>query len=116
MGPIPNSLLVTSNTGLLGQPTLMNQSVAAVGPTVEAGSTALANSGNGFDLGITYWSTLDVSEWLGNEAQLAELKKAGQQPAPADAAVVTASMDGLVRPEADSARAPIFERSDRQTG
>jgi hypothetical protein len=107
MGPIPNSLLVTSNTGLIGQPTLMNQSVAAVGPTVEAGSTAVANSGNGFDPGITYWSTLDVSEWLGNEAQLAELKKAGQQPAPADAAVAAASVDGLVRPEADSSGADL---------
>ena len=41
MGPVPATLLVTLNTGLIGQPTLGSQSVAAVGPSVAVGSTAL---------------------------------------------------------------------------
>ncbi len=107
MGPIPNTLLVTSNTGLIGQPTLTSQSVGAVGPTVETGSNAVANSGNGLDSEISYGTTLDWNAWLGNGEQLADRKEAAPQPVPADAAVVLASMNEAGRrdSEADSALA-----------
>jgi Bacterial pre-peptidase C-terminal domain len=105
MGPIPNSLVVTLNTGLIGTPALASQSPGAVGPMVDGGSTALANSGNGLDPAIRYESAL--ADWLADEAPLAELKGAGPQPAVADSAVITASVGDLARlgSLADSARA-----------
>ena len=64
MGPIPATLMVTLNTGLIGPPVLSSQSLPAVGPMVDGGSTALANSGNSLDPSISYESTLDLNIWL----------------------------------------------------
>ena len=56
--------MVTLNTGLIGPPVLSSQSLPAVGPMVDGGSTALANSGNSLDSSISYESTLDLNNWL----------------------------------------------------
>ncbi len=63
MGTIPTTLMVTLNTGLIGPPVLSSQSLPAVGPMVDGGSTALANSGNSLDPSISYESTLDLNIW-----------------------------------------------------
>ena len=68
-GPIPTNLLVTLNTGLIGQPSLQNQSVAPVGPTVEAGSMAFAGNTTGLPPGIRYGSQLSSGEAAGNDNQ-----------------------------------------------
>lgn len=64
MGPIPSTLMVTLNTGLIGQPVLSSQSLPAIGPIVDGGSTALANSANSLDPSISYETTLDLNTWL----------------------------------------------------
>ena len=55
-GPLPASLFVTLNTGLMGQPTAGGQNVAPVGPAVETGSIAVADSTTGLPPGIRYES------------------------------------------------------------
>ena len=107
LGPIPNSLMVTLNTGLIGTPTVAGQSAGAVGPMVDGGSTAVANSGNGLDPAVRYESAIDWNDWLEDAAPPAELAGAGPQPALADSAVVMASVGNLAGLEsrADSARA-----------
>jgi hypothetical protein len=56
--------MVTLNTGLIGSPVFSSQSLPAIGPVVDGGSTALANSGNGLDPRISYERTLDLNDWL----------------------------------------------------
>ena len=75
MGPISSSLFVTSNTGLVGQPSIASQSLGVVGPTVPAGSTAIASNGNSLEGGILYGPTLDWNAWLEDEPQLADARK-----------------------------------------
>lgn len=106
MGPVPATLLVTLNSGLIGQPTLGSQSVAAVGPSVAAGSTALTDSGNSLLSGIQYGSTIDWSEWLGDPENLANAPPGGKA-APRDIAVARAATGArtLVESDADGARA-----------
>jgi hypothetical protein len=106
-GPIPASLLVTLNTGLIGQPALGGQTVAAVGPTVETGSTALADNGTGLGEAIQFGRALDSSRRLGVDDRLAEAELAALKPVPSDPAVVAATLGALARldPEASSARA-----------
>jgi hypothetical protein len=107
MGPIPNSLVVTLNTGLIGTPALSSPSAGAVGPMVDGGSTALANSGNGLDPAIRYESAIEWDDWLADGVALAERQQAVPQPVLTDSAVVTASLGNVARfePDADSARA-----------
>ncbi len=59
---IPTSLMVTVGTGLLGTPTLQNESVAAVGPVVAGGSTALASSFPGLLPGLIHRSSGPLDE------------------------------------------------------
>jgi hypothetical protein len=106
MGPIPNGLAVTLNTGLMGQPATPSQGPPAVGPTVEPGTVAMASSGNGLDPGIRYGNSLDWNDWLGLEPGVAELEQERPQPL-APEAEKTAAEHLLVRhePDADGARA-----------
>jgi hypothetical protein len=50
--PLPSSLLVTVNTGLLGLPSSQSDTVAAVGPTVAGGYVAMADSSSGLLPGL----------------------------------------------------------------
>jgi Bacterial pre-peptidase C-terminal domain len=76
MGPIPSTLMVTLNTGLIGPPALSSQNLPVVGPTVDGGSMALANSGNSLGPGFDYASTLDLSNWLADQQQPAIVDQA----------------------------------------
>ena len=107
MGPIPSTLVVTLNTGLIGAPVLASQNVLVVGPLVDGGTSALASSGNSLDPGARYESALNWSDWLGNGPLAGELKPAGSQPVQADPAVVTASLGNSARldSETNTARA-----------
>ncbi len=107
MGPVPATLLVTLNSGLIGQPTVGSQNVAAVGPSVAAGSTALTDTGNSLLSGIQYGSTIDWSEWLGDAENLAGAPPGGPKAPPQDIAVARASSGARthLEPEADGARA-----------
>jgi methionine-rich copper-binding protein CopC len=60
-GPITPNLFLTTNTGPIGQPTVWSENVAVVGPTVEAGSIAMAESANGLGQGNSYGLMLDTS-------------------------------------------------------
>ncbi len=106
-GPIPATLLVTLNTGLIGQPTLDGQTVAAVGPTVATGSTALAVSGTGLGEGLQFGRSSGASRWPGDDDQLADNEPAAPKPVPHDPAVVAASLGALARldPLGNAARA-----------
>jgi len=55
-GPIPSNLLVTLNTGLMGQPDSTASAIASVGPAVDGASVALADSGRGLLANIRYVS------------------------------------------------------------
>jgi hypothetical protein len=107
IGPVPVSLLVTLNTGLIGQPTIGSQSLAAVGPSVPTGSTAVADSGNSLISSFQYGSTIDWSQWLVEEEKPADVVIADQKPNSTDVTVVQASADVPARsePRADGARA-----------
>jgi hypothetical protein len=101
MGPIPNSLLVTLNTSLIGQPTLQSQNVSPVGPAVEMGSMALAGNTTGLPLGIRYGSV------LADEDQSTETELADAESAPNDQTIRLAGAGTLpgLDPESGSARA-----------
>ena len=107
IGPIPASLMVTLNTGLIGQPTLGGQTVATVGPTVETGSTALADNGTGLGEAIQFVRALDSSRWLAGDDRLTDAEPAAPKAVPNDPAVAAASLGALARldPEAGSVRA-----------
>ena len=93
IGPVPVSLLVTLNTGLIGQPTIGSQSLAAVGPSVPAGSLAVADSGNSLVSPYVLGSAINWSEWLADDVKLVDEGLVGQKPISADASVVRASAD-----------------------
>jgi Bacterial pre-peptidase C-terminal domain len=97
LGPVPASLLVTLNTGLIGQPTLGSQNLAVVGPSVPTGSTALANNGNSLISEFQFGSTIDWSQWLMDEESLPDAELAGQKLIPTDAVVVRAKAVVSVR-------------------
>jgi hypothetical protein len=108
MGPIPSTLMITLNTGLIGPPTVPSQSLPAVGPMVEGGSAALASSGNSFDLGVGYASALDWSEWLETEEPPANLDQVVERAVAAGPVLVAGLPAGLAHPggsQADSAAA-----------
>lgn len=52
VSPIPASLLVTVNTGLLGRPSSQSETVAAVGPVVSGGFVAMADLSPGLLPGL----------------------------------------------------------------
>lgn len=56
LAPIPASLMVTVNSGLLGGATPQTEQIAAVGPAVPGGTVALTDSSSGLMRGITYSS------------------------------------------------------------
>ena len=107
MGPIPSTLMITLNTGLIGTPVVPSQSLPTVGPMVEGGSVALASSGNNLDLGVGYASALDWSEWLENKEPPVNLDQLVVRAAAAGPALVAELPAGLAHSgsQADSAAA-----------
>jgi len=104
-GPLPATLFVTLNTGLMGQPTPGGQNVAPVGPTVEAGSIAVADSTTGLQPGIRYEST--SAPGPGDGDQLGEAVPTGAGTVANDQAIRLAAGGAELRldPEAQSTRA-----------
>jgi hypothetical protein len=64
--PIPTSLLVSMNTGLMGSPGANTQNVAAVGPMAEGALASVADRANGLLPGIRYASWSDSETSVGN--------------------------------------------------
>jgi hypothetical protein len=90
--PIPAGLLVSLNTGVMGLPSATAQHVAAVGPTAEGGSIALADAAAGLLPGIRYHSVPGPEDRPGT----------GDPPVGPDATVlapVVASDAGLPAPD-----------------
>jgi hypothetical protein len=83
-GPIPTSLLVTMSTGLIGQPTAENQSVAPVGPAVQTGSVSFAGNSPGLLPGIRYSSALAVDVGAGQGDQPGQTALANAKAVPQD--------------------------------
>ncbi|MFI5455036.1 MAG: DVUA0089 family protein [Isosphaerales bacterium] len=107
-GPLPASLFVTLNTGLIGQPTPAGQNVTPVGPTVDEGSIAVADSTTGLQPGLRYESMSAPGPGQGNSDQSGEVKPAGAGPVANDQAIRLAARGSeqlRLDPEADSARA-----------
>jgi hypothetical protein len=108
IGPISGGMFVTLNTGLMGQPTLESQSLAVIGPAVEAGSTALADSGNN-NVSNWYGSAINWSAWVAHEDNLVEVEAANEQAVLNDMGVVqpraVAGVPARLDPEAEGARA-----------
>jgi hypothetical protein len=106
LGPVPSSLLVTLNTGLIGQPAVGSQNLAVIGPNVPVGSTAMANNGNGLLPNLGNRSAMDWDQWLTNEEDLADVDLVGQNLIPNDRSVVQAQVDipSCPEPGVDHAR------------
>jgi hypothetical protein len=107
IGPMPANLLVTLNTGLIGQPSSASQNFAVVGPVVPTALTALASNGNSVTSDFQYGSTIDCSQWLADQENLADTEPAGQMLSLTDAIAVQASAvtSTQLEPLADGARA-----------
>jgi len=107
-GPITASLFVSLNTGLIGQPTPMGQSVAPVGPTVETGSIAVADSTTGLQPGIRYESMSVSGPTPGDGVRLGQAEPTGVGTVADDPAIRLAAGGALQHhrdPEANSTRA-----------
>ena len=104
-GPLPASLFVTLNTGLMGQPAPAGQNVAPVGPTVESGSISLADSTNGLQPGIRYESV--STREPGDADELATAVRTGMGTVVNDQAIRQAAGSAKLRldPEVNSALA-----------
>jgi hypothetical protein len=89
--PVPASLLVTLNSGLLGRPSAGDEHVAVVGPAVVGGSIALADSSLGLLPGIIYWSSGSVDDRAREQADQGSLAEASSSPV-ADSAGADASL------------------------
>ena len=96
-GPIPSNLLVTLNTGLIGQPTLGGQTVTAVGPMIDTGSAALAEAGTGLGQAIQFTGAANVSPSAENADLIADSESAGPKPDANDPGVVAASLAMLAQ-------------------
>ncbi len=117
LAPIPASLLVTVNTGLLGSPTVQNEQIGVVGPVVAGGSIALAGSFPGLPPGIFLGSSgsldqrapkqTDAGPVAGNSSATdAELAESGSS---------SSATPGVILASASSADAQALTRADRIT-
>jgi len=92
--PVPASLLVTLNSGLLGRPSAGDEHVAVVGPAVAGGSIALADSSSGLPPGIFHGSSVPVNEPVLKEADPAQVPAdSDSSPANLAGAEVSSSMN-----------------------
>jgi hypothetical protein len=82
-GPIPSNLLITLNTGLMGQPGSMAPAMASVGPAVNENSVALADGATGLIPGIRYESVFHTVSTESSSA-LAALKPPGSKGGPGE--------------------------------
>ena len=110
MGPIPTTLMVTLNTGLIGPPVLSSQSLPAVGPMVDGGSTALANSGNSLDPSISYESSLDLNTWLEDQQPLVNPGQVAVQAIVNGPVLAATSAASLTHSGAETDRSAADER------
>jgi hypothetical protein len=115
--PIPATLLVTVNTGLLGSPTVQNEQVGVVEPVVAGGSVALAANLSGLLPGITYPS----AGWLDQRAvkqtdpgPVAENSSATDTEL-AEAGIASSANPGVMLASASSADAQALTKADRIT-
>ncbi len=117
LAPIPASLLVTVNTGLLGSPTVQNEQIGVVGPVVAGGSVALAGNFSGLLPGIVYRSSnsldqrapkqTDPGPDVGNSSATdAELAESG---------ISSSANPGVILASAASADAQALTKADRIT-
>jgi len=117
LAPIPASLLVTVNTGLLGSPSAQSEQVAVVGPVAAGGSIALAGSFPGLPPGIFLGSSgsldqrapkqTDPGPVAGNSSATdAELAESGSS---------SSATPGVILASASSADAQALTRADRIT-
>jgi hypothetical protein len=112
--PIPSSLLVTLETNVVGLPTSSALNVAAVGPMVEAGLTAVADQSGGLPAGIRYSSTADSEAVAATPSEAPEVagvlakttvsetvavKKIGTGPRDPEAVSVSADRRALAQTE-----------------
>jgi hypothetical protein len=106
-GPLPTSLFVTANTGLLGLQPSIGQTVAPVGPMVDTGSIAVADSSKGLQPGIRYESVSTSDLGPGNGDPPGEVVLSGGQPTANDEAIRLAAAGTELRldPGAASAQA-----------
>jgi hypothetical protein len=91
-GPITASLFITTNTSLIGQPTVWSQNVAPVGPTVEGGLVATADNSNDLGEGAGLQSIVDTSRWYRDD-QLARTERPDAEPRPVPAVHVASTVD-----------------------
>ena len=116
-GPIPSNLLVTLNTGLIGQPTLGGQTVTAVGPMIDTGSAALAEAGTGLGQAIQFTGAANVSPSAENADLIADSESAGPKPDANDPGVVAASLAMLAQKDpVAKTLARMSKCSARQSG
>ena len=110
--PIPTSLLVSMNTGLMGLQGTNTQNVAAVGPLAEGALASVADRVNGLLPGIQYVSRSDSEASVGNgetpevlgitSGQTADPREAVSLAAkPANPGAASARNDGQVLAQAD---------------
>ena len=117
LAPIPASLLVTVNTGLLGSPSAQSEQVAVVGPVAAGGSIALAGSFPGLPPGIF----LGSSGWLDQRApkQTDPGPVAGNSSATdadvAESGISSSANPGVILASAASADAQALTKADRIT-
>ena len=117
LAPIPASLLVTVNSGLLGSPSSQNEQLAVVGPVVAGGSTALASSFSGLLPGIFLGSSGQVDERVLKEADLAQasVDSASSSVDPARAEGSSSMNPEVMLASASSADALALTKADRIT-
>jgi hypothetical protein len=106
-GPLSPSLFVTLNTSLIGLATPSAHNVAPVGPTVETGAVALADSSTGLHPGIGYGSLPPSSAELGNTEPSDDAQPTASETLASEHKVDMPSGDAIARldAEAKSARA-----------
>ena len=117
LAPIPTSLLVTVNTGLLGSPSSQNEQLAVVGPVVAGGSTTLASRFSGLLPGFFPGSSGQVDERVLKEADpvQASADSASSSVDPARAEVSSSMNPGVMLASASSADALALTKADRIT-
>jgi hypothetical protein len=107
VGPVPASLVVTINTGLISGPISGTQSSVVVGPVVVSGLSATASSGNGGTFNFRAGLVVDWSQWVNGEEPIIEFNVADQKPTQIETSIVQTNVDRSAHssPEVENTRA-----------
>jgi hypothetical protein len=110
IGPVPVSLLVTTNTAPIAEPISGNQSFLVVGPVVPAGMTAMVSSGNSLNSDFRAAPVIDWSQWVTDGKVVMDLELSDQKLPQTERVVVRTNADLPAHsvPEAQSAQANHF--------